>query len=664
MKKVTLKKLVLENFKGIKNLSIDFEDSQESSIHGRNGLGKTTIADAYFWLLYGKNSQNQSDFGLKTKDENNKVINFLENVVEGTFEIDESIVTLKRLNREKWVKKKGNEISELKGNETIFFINDVPKTLSEYKQFVDSIIKEEIQKILSNPNYFNSSMKWNERRVVLSSIIGDINVEDITSKIPVENIEILNQMLNSEKTLEDYKKEYAVKKKKIKDELDLVPARIDEANRGLLPVKDWALITSNIEAYKLELSSIDEKILNKNHSVDLLHIEITKTKNLKFNKQQELTELINTQSLESKEKLNSFKLKKSNYDHSIGLNQNLINQNNEKVQLLLKKIENSNLQINKLESERKDLLLKFNAEAEVDFEYKGETSCHTCLRELESSSIDENKVKAKLLFEKKQSDYLTEIKVNGKSKNSDKEIFAKSIEVDNTTISELKLKNTSVSLIIDKDKKSLSEILIDISNLENLKVEKTEKEIEIELEITSIVIPEIEPVDIADLKILKSETQIKIDASSVELHTKFQIETQLKRIQELIKTQKDISQEIASFEKVEMIIDCYNKLKIEEIERKVNSKFSLVKFKMFNTLMNGGSEECCIATYNGVEWNDLNTASRINCGLDIINALSEFYELKVPIMLDGRESISQIIKIDSQVINLIVDPKCEVLTIK
>ncbi|WP_319001311.1 hypothetical protein [Clostridium estertheticum] len=56
----------------------------------------------------------------------------------------------------------------------------------------------------------------------------------------------------------------------------------------------------------------------------------------------------------------------------------------------------------------------------------------------------------------------------------------------------------------------------------------------------------------------------------------------------------------------------------------------------------------------GIPFNDANTASQINAGIDIINTLSSYYEVEVPLFIDNRESINQLIETDSQVINLVV----------
>ena len=117
-----------------------------------------------------------------------------------------------------------------------------------------------------------------------------------------------------------------------------------------------------------------------------------------------------------------------------------------------------------------------------------------------------------------------------------------------------------------------------------------------------------------------------------------------------------MSQELADVEKLEMQIDNFNKSKINLIESRINNKFALVTFKMFSDQINGGEAPTCECLLNGVPFNDLNTASKINAGLDIINALQFHFGIFAPVFIDGRESVTQLIKTECQIISLIVDP--------
>src|SRR3990172_12882039 len=105
MKNITLKSLTLTNFKGIRNISIDFNG--HTDISGDNGTGKTTLMDAFIWLLFGKDSTDRKDFEIKTLDADNRAIAKIEHEVSAIMEIDGTPISLKRVLREKWQKKRG-----------------------------------------------------------------------------------------------------------------------------------------------------------------------------------------------------------------------------------------------------------------------------------------------------------------------------------------------------------------------------------------------------------------------------------------------------------------------------------------------------------------------------------------------------------------------------
>jgi len=115
-----LLKLKLKNFKGIKNLDLK-ANGHDLNIYGDNATGKTTILDAFMWLLFDKDSQNRSDFAIKTLTKDGEPIHHLDHEVEGTFEIDGETIEFKKVYREKWTKKRGSAVEEFSGHEVDHF---------------------------------------------------------------------------------------------------------------------------------------------------------------------------------------------------------------------------------------------------------------------------------------------------------------------------------------------------------------------------------------------------------------------------------------------------------------------------------------------------------------------------------------------------------------
>lgn len=650
MKKIHLKRLTVENIKGIKNLTFEFNEG-ETNIHGVNGCGKTTLNDSYTWLLYGKNSQDQKDFLIKTVDSNNKVIHNLEHSVEGLFIIDSEEVLLKRSYREKWTKKRGFENSELTGHESSFFINEVPSTLIEFSKKVDSILEEKLQKILSNPLYFNTQLKWTERRLILSELVGNITDDEILNTLSPEHKTQLQELISSNKTLEEYKREYVAKRKKIKDELDLIPSRIDEVSKSIPEAKNWSEIEQEISIKKLDIQTIDSKIEDYTKAMEGEFKKVTDAKAKLFEKQQELTTLNNKVLADSKKDLNDQKSIESDLTHEISLHNTTLKQINESIKLASDQITSIEAETTKL---RQDLQVENSKTLEID---PSSISCPTCKRDYESDKIESIKTTLESNFNESKLKTTNEIRSKGKS-NNDKVAECK------TLIEGFDKQKTELEQTISQKTDKLKLVSEKVAELSKVEPVKTEAQIALEKEIALIVIPEVKPIDNSELKNKKSELQVSIDELQKILHDKPVIEKANDRIVELNGMQKKYSQEIASFEKVEMCIDLFNKTKIELIEQRVNSKFKFVKFKMFEQQLNGGENPVCEALIDGVNFSDANTASKINAGLDVISTLQSFYGVSSPVWIDGRESITNIMQMDCQVVSLIVDSSCDVLTVK
>ena len=146
----------------------------------------------------------------------------------------------------------------------------------------------------------------------------------------------------------------------------------------------------------------------------------------------------------------------------------------------------------------------------------------------------------------------------------------------------------------------------------------------------------------------------EIELLKNQLRLEDQIKESQKRIEQLSNEERTIAQSIASLERTQFLIETLNRSMVDLLETKVNSLFSLVKFKMFEIQINGGENEVCICTVNGVNYSDLNTAMQINAGLEIINVLNQFHNVYGPIFIDRRESVVKLIETNSQIINLIV----------
>ena len=137
--KIKLLSLELKNFKGEKDRLVNFGDFTE--IEGKNGTGKSTIFDAFCWVLFGKDSTDRKVFSVQPYDESNNIIHHLDTIVTATLEIDGVIKTFKRTLKEKWQKQRGAAEQELKGTETLYEIDDIPVKQKDYLEKIGIVGK-------------------------------------------------------------------------------------------------------------------------------------------------------------------------------------------------------------------------------------------------------------------------------------------------------------------------------------------------------------------------------------------------------------------------------------------------------------------------------------------------------------------------------------------
>ena len=221
--------LKLTNFKGIRDFTLDAQ-GDNVSIYGDNATGKTTLFDAFLWLLFGKDSQNKKDFDIKTLDPAGQALSGLDHEVEGIFEVKGQRLTLKKSFKEKWTKKRGAVIAEFTGHTTDHYIDGVPVPEKDYTAKIAEIAQEDIFKLLTNPGYFNEKLKWQDRRKILLEVCGDLTDAEVIASS--ESLSKLPTILGNRK-LEDHRKVMAARRAEINKELEKIPVRIDEATKAL-----------------------------------------------------------------------------------------------------------------------------------------------------------------------------------------------------------------------------------------------------------------------------------------------------------------------------------------------------------------------------------------------------------------------------------------------
>lgn len=633
--KVKLLKVTLRNFKGAKHQTVDFSDL--TAIYGMNASGKTRIFDAFTWLLFGKDSEDKKDFNIKTLDENNEPIHKVETSVVGVLSIDGRGMILECIYKEKWIKKRGEEISEFAGHETLYFINEVPHQMKEYQEKVNDILPESIFKQVTNPLYFNSVMKWNERREMLTKMVGDITDSDVIAANP--DLKAFYDAITG-KSFEGYKKEIAAKKKLLKEFLQTIPARIDEVSRAIQTEPDYNQLQHEIKTYNEKVAQIDTQLTSESERFDRANKEQVRKQDRIYELEAKVKELQFQDLSKVEESTHELKVKKIRLSSEVS-------QLKADIASLKDRIENLKAReaelVKENDSHRKDWS-EIN-ESSLTFN-ENEFICPTCKRQFEADDIEAKKAEMQTSFNRSKTVKLEAITNIGKKNAA--EIQKIREDIDKLTV---QIAGYSYSLSIKQKEHDEMVIPEKPEIVQNPQVKILQDEIEITRGL-------MQPIKInnTDLIAEKKNIGIRLDELKKQLNIKEQNESLKVRKRELIEVEKSQNQQIADLEKLEFQCEAFTRAKIDMIEQKVNSMFSIVRFKMFNKLINGGTEETCEALINGVPYPDANNAAKIQAGLDIIKTLSRHYDVYAPVFIDNRESVTEIPNMDCQVVSLYVDP--------
>ena len=255
MKEIKIIEMRLLNFKGVRELEIKFNDGV-TTICGRNGSGKTTILDAFTWLLFGKDSQDRKQFNIKTLDENSVPIPQIPHEVSAILSVDGKEVRLCRRYNEIWRRRQGRAVTEFDGHDEERLYDDVPLKVNEWRDKINAIVEESVFKFITIPSYF-PTRKPEVQREMLFDMAGRITDEEI-AKGNEQHTALLKAL--DGKTMAEYKLQIAAKKKRLKDEADGIPARIDERKRSMPKEEDWGQLQTDLDAYRKEMSDIDKQI--------------------------------------------------------------------------------------------------------------------------------------------------------------------------------------------------------------------------------------------------------------------------------------------------------------------------------------------------------------------------------------------------------------------
>ena len=636
---IRLQKLKITSFKGIKSFEYEF-DGKNATIKGANGTGKTTVYDSFLWLLFGKDSAGRTKFNNRPLDKHNKPIRSLAVAVEADIVINGTLHTFSKEQTEKVIK------GRMDGYNTERHIDEGPKKETEYNDYIKSVVDEDVFKLLTDLHFFNGKMKWPDRRSTLIDIAGETG----TPKGFDELIAAMNG-----RDIDEYKDVLRGRKKKLTKEQAEINPRIDELQRGL----DEYSGGDNTELEKRR-ESIHGDILLLDNKRQLLFTsekdrqrKIGQVNTLKAQKTQREAELKSDTSgvkkwIDEKAKLFA----------GVSARRNAVNEQLTEIERCQAKIETC---MGMLEAHTTSLNMVRKEYADAE-KAPHDLTCYACGQKLPADKVTAN--------EEGRKSSLAKIIERGEGIKNRVDAVKKEMVAYETEKNKLKevLERCKIELkeATDYEAANLDNLNESIANNKILPPGQDEKWrsickniSEAETEIGEPVSEQLQKID--DDRTAKNEELKEINSALSKADT---VKDSKARIIELDADNSRIAQQLADIEKQLNDIEGYKADESRMIESAVNGMFKHTKFKLFKKLINGGMEDCCEATLDGIPYPDMSYGQKILVGIDIINVLSAHYGLSIPLFIDNSESLTYPVEFTGQTILLAAQKSARKLIIE
>jgi len=652
MQIMKLLSLTLKNFKGCRDF-IFRPNGHNVDVYGDNAAGKTTIYDAFLWLLFGKDSHNRKDFEIKTLTPDGQVIHGLDHEVEGIFEINGTALTLRKRYAENWTKKRGSATKEFTGHTVDHFIDCVPVKAGEYADKIAEIADEDAFRLLTNPAYFNTVLHWQKRREVLLEVCGDVSDADVVASSV--DLKGLPAILGS-RTLDEHRRVILSRRTEINKELEKIPVRIDEAERGLPAPAD--VTQSQLNGEKAELK---KQLKEKQAEVARIKSggEIAeKTKMLRE---------VESQLLDIRNKHGAA------VDVRAAGKRQEINALKDAADVLRREIQSAeryrDANLFAIQAHEKDAETLRKLWHEVngrEFTLEQDGACSACGQTLPAERLQEAKEKALASFNHQKAMDLEAISTKGKRCKADIESLKAANEMHTKTITDAQSKLALLDAdVIGKMEAEIVKIIASATDpATSPEYKAAQVKIQaLESEIDALRAGDRELLTMAEEEVCLLESKIsRVDDVLAHIDRREKGQT---RIKELAAEEKKLAAEYEKLERELYLADLFVKAKVDMLEEKINSKFKLARFKLFKENINGGVEPCCETVLNGVPYNSgLNRGHQFIVGLDIINTLAEHYAFAPPIFLDNAEAVTRLPETRGQQIRLIVSAKDKQLRVE
>ncbi|MEG2623295.1 MAG: AAA family ATPase [Clostridia bacterium] len=649
MIRMTIERMSIQNFKGTRELTINF--GELTRVSGMNSTGKSTIPDAFCWVLWNKDSHGNApgsyEFREKPLDTDGNEIHNLDTTVELDCRLNGQPFKLRRTQRENWVKKRGATEAVFQGNVSTYWINDVETKLTDFKARIAQITSEEVFRLIGSLSAFNA-MDWKKRLEQLIAL-SDTDVDSHLMQRD-EYRPLADECAQRGVDVEDLRKILADQRKRTNDELKMIPIRIDEARKALPTFK----------AHEVEDAEyIVKDILNDIGKIDGYIAEAKAASGSTGYRERILaleTEAVSLQRTVS----DAHRAKIRALEQGRDLATDAFRRASEDLTDMRRRVERDRADLEKATTARDDLRKQYSTEYERRFEPpKGDNICPTCKQPLPSEMVQAALDAAQQTFDAARKSSLADIKQRGIDKAAEVTRLTDRVSQSDADITTLERKVEAASKERDDAYDKIKAIPTEPDYGTEPRIAELLKQIDA-LKKEQTASPDEK---VRQYETRKAELRAIVECNQTIIARRDAGKETEKRIETLEKQQKETAARIAELEQLVALVERFLQDRCYALEDSINAKFPNVRWKLFKDQINGGINDTCdcyIPCDSGlVSYGAANTAAQVNSDIEIVNVLSQHYGLSLPLFADNSERINVLSHTDSQLISLAVSTDSE-----
>lgn len=643
---IKFKKIRIRNFRGLVSFDANLE-GRSVRISGANGLGKSSVADAITWVLFGKDSRRRTAFPIDPVDDAGRIIHHLDVSVELELLIDGQPTTLRRRRSEKWVQKRGMTTEQLDGHQTTCYIDGRPLPSSDFSAHVDTIVKEELFRALTTPDYF-PSLPMDQQYRLLVKIVGTRTLAEIAAK-DEEALKVVDEL--GQRSLDQYRQGLSYDLQRTRKEQELIPVRLSEVQGFIEQVKAKGADGKTAQRHA---KGIEEKLRQVTQEIDSM-AGVVRAENARYNDQRAYIQQLRQQRAAIEDRI-----EKQNREART-LHQSLVCKAKEELEALEERHTAAQTMLGLHERRLKDLeqqLVDFRSRWEEverqQFSWNAEEAvCPTCGQPLPQDQAEQKRVEAEMRFNERKMRQQDALDEEGKKLAASKQRLQ---DLNAAARQEMAEAERLTPEARERLSKAEAEPIAQSDYHEAADWKRLSSEIDLRVKELEQTTQAQEPPQLAALRTEEEGYRKELRLLEQTIDRSKQIDEYARREKELQAQRTALSSEVARMQTRLEAAERLQLMEANDLQQRVNELFPSVRFRLSRELLNGREVGHCEISVGGVPYSGLSTSERINAGLQLINALARHYHIVAPIVIDNAEAVNQVAPTLGQLILLEVSP--------